>query len=166
MIQPESPTTRFFSAAVQQLLLQSGHGSQADLARRAKVSVSYLNDLLQGRKAYWPDPIKEKIANAFGLSVAELLEIGEHYANEGVFWPHARKAADTAARSVERMSRIYQLAARDAGLNLGHVLFAVDTISHMMPQGAAEYQAGSVSDARLYHEALNFCRVALGKEKL
>ena len=160
----ESTTTRYFSEAVRQLLEQSGHGAQSALAKRCGMSVSYLNDLLSGRKPYWPDPIKERVAEAFGYSVAELLEIGEHFVNDSVFWPHAKRVQDTAAKSIERMSRIYQLAAKDTGLNLGHVLFAVEAIVNMFPKGAAEYQAGSVSDARLYHEALNFCRVALGKQ--
>jgi len=51
----ESPTSRYFSLAVQQLLAREGRGAQADLARRAKVSPSYLNDLISGRKKYWPD---------------------------------------------------------------------------------------------------------------
>lgn len=114
----ESPTTKYFSAAVQLLLDKEGHGSQADLARRARVSASYLNDLLSGRKAYWPDNIKERVAGVCGFSVAELLEIGRRYIEEGVFFPHIRNVEDTATHSLDRMARIMQLAARDAGCGM------------------------------------------------
>lgn len=162
MIAIESPTTTYFSAAVSALLEQSGHGAQADLARRARVSASYLNDLLSGRKAYWPDPIKERVAAVCGYSVSELLDIGEHYIKDGVFWPHGRHVSDTAARSVERMAKIYQLAARDAGIGCGHILFTSSALPCIFEGLANEYRAGSVSDAKLYSDAIQFCRSVRG----
>jgi hypothetical protein len=45
----ESPTTKYFCAAVSQIIDKEGHGAQVHLARRARVSASYLNDLLSGR---------------------------------------------------------------------------------------------------------------------
>lgn len=164
MITPESPTTKYFSAAVAQILTRSGHGAQSSLARRARVSVSYLNDLLAGRKQYWPDAVKERIAAVCGYSVAELLEIGEHYVTEGVFWPHARKVTDTAARSMDRMARIFQLACDDVGLHACNILFTTETVPLMHVKYAEAFRAGSLSDARLYTLALSFCRTITGSE--
>lgn len=39
----ESPTTIYFSAAVNQILSREKRGAQASLARRARVSASYGN---------------------------------------------------------------------------------------------------------------------------
>lgn len=164
MITPESPTTKYFSAAVAQIISRSGHGAQSSLARQAHVSISYLNDLLAGRKQYWPDAVKERIAQVCGYSVAELLEIGEHYVLEGLFWPHGRKVTHTAARSMDRMARIYQLACDDAGLKKCNILFTPETVPLIAIKLSAAYRAGSLSDARLYSEALEFCRSILGVE--
>lgn len=155
---PDSPTTRYFGAAVQQLLLRTGRGAQSDLARRAHISPSYLSDLLSGRKTFWPDNIKDRIAGIFGYTVSEMLDIGEHFLTYGVFWPHGRKVIDTAAKSPERMARIYQLAARDLKFKSEQILFSANTAPVMFPQVASEYFSGSIPDAQLYHIALSFCR--------
>lgn len=159
----ESPTTKYFSAAVSQILEHEGHGAQANLARRARVSASYLNDLLVGRKAYWPDPVKERVAQVCGFSVGELLDIGEQYVKEGVFWPHMKKVLDTAAHSAERLARIYQLAAIDVGLHSEHMLFTAATLPLMFPAMTEEYLSGRLSDAKSYHQALLFCRSIVSK---
>ena len=159
----ESPTTKYFSAAVSQILEHEGHGAQANLARRARVSASYLNDLLSGRKAYWPDPVKERVAQVCGFSVGELLDIGEHYVNEGVFWPHMTKVLDTAAGGIERMARVMQLAAKDAGLKMETVLFTPKTVEAMWPQVSRGYTSNALSDAKLYSQSLSFCKSICGK---
>lgn len=153
----QSPTTKYFNAAVSQLLCQRGRGSQVDLARKARMSPSYLNDLLSGRKPFWPDMAKDKIAQAFGLSVAEMLEIGEQYVKFGVFWPHGRTVSATPARSALRMARIYQLAAEDSGLKHWQPLFTAETIVAMFPQLYMEYHNGALQDAHLYEIATSFC---------
>ncbi len=157
MVSAESTTTVFFSAAVSQILARAGHGSQTALAKRAKISASYLNDLLSGRKPYWPDRIKERVAHVVGFSVSELLEIGETYVRDGVFWPHAKEVHGTSAFTAERMARIMQLAARDAGLAMESVLFTASTVEMMFPQVLAEYKARALTDAKLYGQLFTFC---------
>lgn len=160
----ESPTTVYFSAAVNQILAREKHGGQANLARRARVSTSYLNDLLAGRKPYWPDPIKERIAHVCGFSVSEMLEIGEQYVKEGVFWPHGKQLVHTAARSADRMAKIWQLAAADVGIGMGQIVFTAATMPVILPQVYDEYKNGNYSDAKMYDRAIAFCTAILNKK--
>ncbi|NOZ27991.1 MAG: helix-turn-helix transcriptional regulator [Chloroflexi bacterium] len=52
--------------------------TQAELARRLRISPSYLNDIVKGR-AEITDTIKWRFAQAFGFDVAaELFGDGEH----------------------------------------------------------------------------------------
>jgi hypothetical protein len=157
MVSAESSTTVFFSAAVSQILAREGHGAQTALAKRAKISVSYLNDLLAGRKPYWPDKIKERVAQVVGFSVSELLDIGETYVRDGVYWPHGKDVHGAPAFTAERTARIMQLAARDAGISMESVLFTASTVEMMLPQVLVEYKARALTDAKLYGQLFTFC---------
>jgi plasmid maintenance system antidote protein VapI len=77
-----SLTTRYFSAAVRHLISRDGRGAQKRLAERLGITSSYLNDLIHERKAYWPDSLKDKVAEVYGFSVATLLEIGRQRMEE------------------------------------------------------------------------------------
>ena len=71
--------TECFSACVKQLLLARGRGAQQELAKRLGVTRSYVSNLLAGRKVSWPDPVKERVARFFGMTVAHMLLLGESY---------------------------------------------------------------------------------------
>lgn len=117
----------------------------------------YLNNLLSGRKASWPDNLKEKVSRIYGYSVAELLLLGEAYLRTGIWFPHAHKLVHLAPRSLERAEAIYRAAAEDVGIGMSHVVFSRDTITLITPRQVKEYQEGTMSDAALYDFAHGLC---------
>jgi transcriptional regulator with XRE-family HTH domain len=64
-----------FRAALTEIVDESPRGFQKDLARRAGISASYLNDLLRGR-AYGTEENRRKIADAINMEYEDLLDRG------------------------------------------------------------------------------------------
>ena len=64
-----------FKAALLNEKEKAGHGFQADLYRKTKVSRQYINDILNGRKAGGEEN-RRKIAMALGYAYEEFLDVG------------------------------------------------------------------------------------------
>lgn len=150
--------TDCFNAALKQLLKSEGRGGQTDLAMRLGVTKPYLNNLLSGRKAQWPDHLKEAAAAVFDRSVAELLILGEAYLTSGIWFPYAHKLLHLAPKSLDRATTIFRAAADDVGLGMTQILFSPATLPSLTPKRLEEYLDGSIDDANFYDHALNFCR--------
>lgn len=146
---------KMFSAAVKQLVLREGRGGQNNLAERLGVKKAHVSNMLAGR-GNWPDHLKEKVAQTYGYSVAELLLMGEQFLQTGLWFPHVRRVMHLPPQSMERLEAIIRMAAEDVGFGLPHVLFSSHTIPHIFHSLHSDYLAGKISDAAAYDHALHF----------
>lgn len=134
--------TDCFNAALKQLLKSEGRGGQTDLAMRLGVTKPYLNNLLSGRKARWPDHLKEAAASVFGYSVAELLILGEAFLQTGIWFPYARKLMHLSPKSIERAVAIFRAAAEDVGLGMTQILFSPQRSRPFRPSASRNISMG------------------------
>ena len=77
-----------FRTAMHHLLASRGHGAQTELAEALSLSRSAINDMVKGRKGA-SSKMQERIAAYFGLSLGEMLWIGENLLQGGVVFPWA-----------------------------------------------------------------------------
>ena len=71
---------------MQHLLASRGHGAQTELAEALGLSRSAINDMVKGRKGA-SSKMQEKVAAYFGLSLGEMLRIGENLLQGRVVFP-------------------------------------------------------------------------------
>lgn len=101
-----------FKAALRHLLQARGHGAQAGLANALGVHRSAINDILNGRKGS-SAKMQEKIAAHFGLTLAEMLRIGENLIQGRVVFPWA-DALDGLTKD-QQLRRIVELTNEQVG---------------------------------------------------
>ena len=75
-----------FRAALKKLVETRGHGAQAELAEALSSHRSAINDMIAGRRGA-SAKMQERVAAHFGLSLGEMLRIGEHLLAGRVVFP-------------------------------------------------------------------------------
>lgn len=150
---PNITSSAAFRAAAEKLIRANGHGGQVELARHLHISKGYLGDLLAGRKD-WTDHLRDALASHYGLSVAELLIIGEEFLRTGNWFSHGREVAGLSPHSIERAAKIWLVAAQE---------FKLPDSSFLSPKAIAswapridDYLSRTISDAELYQTARNY----------
>ena len=79
MTKTTQTTQEKFRTALLSLLQEEGL-SQTELAKKLNISKQHLHNIIKGRRA-GTDEIREKIANYFGLTVEEMLNIGSAFSS-------------------------------------------------------------------------------------
>ena len=96
----QAPIVERFAARLRELRRSRGM-TQADLARQAKVTLSYIGKLEAGLSAPGIDLV-ERLATALGVSFAEMVPQGETPDTEAVLREQARKLTATLVEGADR----------------------------------------------------------------
>lgn len=150
---PTITSAAAFRAAAEKLIRSNGHGGQVELARHLHISKGYLGDLIAGRKD-WTDPLRDSLAQHYGLSVAEMLMIGEEFLRTGNWFSYGREVAGMPPHSLERASKLWVLAAQEFRLPDSSFL-SPSAIRGWVPR-IDDYLARNISDAEMYQTARNY----------
>lgn len=135
-----------FRTALRHLLQARGHGAQSDLANKLGVHRSAVNDILNGRKGT-STKSQEKIAAYFGLSLGEMLRIGENLMQGRVVFPWADQL-DSLPRD-KQLRRIVEL----TNDQVGHPQDNITFVRHI-----CEFLEGKLTPADLYQSYLKLVR--------
>jgi hypothetical protein len=143
-----SSSAEMFAMAAKAIADRLPYGSQKTIATTMGVRDGYLSDLLKGKRN-WSDRLRDKFAQAVGLSVVEIYGIGDGIAQTGKFFPYKAQVASTPLHSAERASKIVCLTMRELRFDFEqfatpHIIAASDF------KIVKEYLAGRVSDEHLY----------------
>lgn len=135
-----------FRAALRHLLQARGHGGQSGLANALGAHRSAVNDILAGRKGT-SARMQERIAAHFGLSLGEMLRIGENLIQGRVVFPWA----DTldGLTKAQQVRRIVELTNEQVGHPQANLAFV---------KKITEFMEGKVTPAELYSTYLKLVR--------
>lgn len=135
-----------FKAALRRLLDSRGHGAQAEIADALGLHRSAINDMMNGRRGA-STIMQERIASHFGLSLGEMLRIGENLLEGRVVFPW-RDQLDNMTRD-QQLIRIVEL----TNSQVGH---AQDNLPFL--RLAAKFLRGEKTPAELYTAYLKLIR--------
>ena len=154
MVIHDTSSAACFAEGVKQILKRQPRGAQTKLAQTLGVSKQYMNDIVSQRAAT-PDELKDRIAKELGLSLIELLYIGETYITTGKYFPYMRGAVQLPAQSFERAAYIYKKAAEESKIGVTF-MYTADAMKPCQYPGVQEFVDGTMDDADLYDEAMRF----------
>lgn len=112
-----------FRAALRHLLQARGHGAQAGLADALGAHRSAVNDILAGRKGT-SSKMQERIAAYFGLSLGEMLRIGENLVQGRLMFPWADALEGLTKK--QQVRRIVELTNDQVGHSQDNLTFIRD----------------------------------------
>ena len=135
-----------FRAALKKLVDTRGHGAQAELAESLSTHRSAINDMIAGRRGA-SVKMQERIAAHFGLSLGEMLRIGEHLLAGRIVFPWADQ--------LEGLTRDRQLL-RIVELTNDQVGHPHDNLKFM--RAACKFIEGKSSPAEVYQTYLQLIR--------
>lgn len=135
-----------FRAALRHLLQARGHGAQAGLADALGAHRSAINDILAGRKGT-SSKMQERVAAYFGLSLGEMLRIGENLLQGRVVFPWA-DALDGLTKA-QQVRRIMELTNDQVGHPQDNIAFV---------RKITDFLEGKVTPAELYSAYLKLIR--------
>lgn len=135
-----------FRTALRSLVDGRGRGAQTDLAEQLGMSRSAFNDILTGRKGT-STKTQERIAAHFGLSLGEMLRIGENMLQGRVVFPWAQQLEGLTKR--QQLKAIIELTNEQVGHPQDN-LFFVESI--------CDFLEGSASPSDLYNTYLKMAR--------
>lgn len=145
----ESLAEESFRTALRRMIDARGRGGQTELAERLGLSRSAVNDILTGRRGT-STRSQERIAAYFGLSLGEMLRIGEQLLQGRTVFPWAGQ--------LEGMTRAQQLRTIVELTNeqVGHSQDNLTFIKHV-----CEFLEGKLTPAEIYQSYLKMLRSRL-----
>lgn len=135
-----------FRMALRNLLDARGRGSQADLAETLGLARSAINDILTGRRGT-STKTQERIAACFGLSLAEMLRIGENLIHGKTVFPWADQL--DGLTKPQQVKKIVDLTNHQVGHSSRNIEFI---------QAVCDFLEGSLNQAELYQTYLKLVR--------
>lgn len=135
-----------FRLALRSLLSGSGRGAQTDLAETLGLSRSAINDILSGRRGA-SSKSQERIAACFGLSLGEMLRIGENLMHGRVVFPWADQLEGLTRP--QQLKKIVELTNHQVGHSQCNMEFVC---------AVCEFLAGELAPADLYNTYLKLVR--------
>jgi len=135
-----------FRAAFRRLLDSRGHGAQAEIADALSLHRSAINDILNGRRGT-SSAMQARIASRFGLSLGEMLRIGENLLEGRVVFPW-RDQLDNLTRE-QQLLKIIELTNAQVGYSQDNLAFIRLT---------SKFLKGDKTPAELYTAYLKLIR--------
>lgn len=135
-----------FRAALRNLLDGRGRGSQAELAETLGLARSIVSDIVTGRRGS-STKMQERIAAYFGLSLGEMLRIGEHLINGRVVFPWADQLEGLSR--CQQLQRIVELTNDQVGHSQDNLAFFKYT---------CDFLDGELTPAEFYQAYLKLIR--------
>jgi transcriptional regulator with XRE-family HTH domain len=142
----DSLAAESFRAAFRHLLDGRGRGSQAEFAESMGLHRSAVNDILNGRRGT-SVKTQERVAAYFGLSLGEMLRIGEHLLNGRVVFPWTDQLEGLTKG--QQVRRIVELTNEQVGHSQDNLTF----IKHV-----CEFLDGKLTPAEIYQSYLKMIR--------
>lgn len=135
-----------FKIAFKKLLDGRGHGAQTEVADALQLHRSAINDILKGRRGT-SSSMQERIASHFGLSLGEMLRIGENLLEGRVVFPW-RDQLDNLDRG-QQLLKIIELTNNQVGHSQDNMKFMRD---------AVRFLDGKKTPAEIYTSYLKLIR--------
>jgi transcriptional regulator with XRE-family HTH domain len=140
-----------FVAGVEIKIAPLGWGAQKRVAKAARISPSYLNDILKRRRDA-TEETRRKIARALNSTYDEILAIGRKLDN-GVIVPSVKACKKYENFSEEKACCIYQHAAKELGIRESW-FFTADSLKRIRPPGWLDYLGREIDEVTLYEIAV------------
>lgn len=142
----KTSSSESFKTAFRRLLESRGHGAQTGVADALGLHRSAINDILNGRRGA-SSKMQERIASHFGLSLGEMLRIGENLLEGRVVFPW-RDQLDNTTRE-QQLLKIVEL----TNAQVGH---PQDNLQFL--RIAVKFLHGDKTPAELYSSYLKLIR--------
>lgn len=138
-----------FRTALRSLIDARGRGGQAEVAERLGLARSAVNDILSGRRGT-STRTQERIAAYFGLSLGEMLRIGEQLLQGRAVFPWADQLEGMTR--AQQLQAIVELTNEQVGHSQDNLFFVKDV---------CEFLEGNLAPADIYHSYLKMLRSRL-----
>jgi transcriptional regulator with XRE-family HTH domain len=138
--------TESFRTALKKLIETRGHGAQAELADALNMHRSAINDMLAGRRGA-SARMQEKVAAHFGLTLGEMLRIGENLISGRIVFPWSDQLEGL--DRCHQVLKIVELTNAQVGGSNNNLPFL---------QRVCEFMEGKITPAQLYQEYLLLVR--------
>lgn len=138
-----------FRAAFKHLMVARGRGAQAEMSESLSIHKSAVSDILNGRKGA-SSKTQDKIAAYFGLSLGEMLRIGENLMQGRVVFPWA-DALDGLDKC-QQLRRVIELTNEQVGHPQDNLFFI---------KAACDFLDGNKTPAEVYTSYLKLIRTRM-----
>lgn len=135
-----------FKIALKKLVDTRGHGAQAELADALHMHRSAINDMLAGRRGA-SSKMQERVAAHFGLTLGEMLRIGENLMSGRIVFPWADQLEGL--DPCQQIMKIVELTNAQVGCPNDNTPFL---------QIVCKFLEGKATPAQLYQEYLRLVR--------